>query len=126
MLYMLGACVFPDNRGNRVNVTYHQLLHPLEEVNKYSWGTSIIAYLNGQLIKAYMKRTSQVNANLDLLQLSNRKCDHIYFLYEFLFYFQYFGTMKTCFIILMFVWVRIYNHFPLLFKDNENVKVNKE
>ncbi|XP_026451533.1 protein MAINTENANCE OF MERISTEMS-like [Papaver somniferum] len=90
LLYVLASVVSPDNKGNRVSANLLQLLDPLEDVKKYSWGTPIVAHLNGQLSQASRERTSQINGNLALIQ----------------------------------VW--IYDHFPSLFKDNEDVELNPD
>ncbi|XP_026459432.1 uncharacterized protein LOC113360101 [Papaver somniferum] len=78
------------NKGNRVSANLLQLLDPLEYVSKYSWGTAIIAHLNGHLSQGSRKLTSQINGNLALIQ----------------------------------VW--IYDHFPSLIKDNEDVELNPQ
>ncbi|XP_026416936.1 protein MAINTENANCE OF MERISTEMS-like [Papaver somniferum] len=78
------------NKGNRVSANLLQPLDPLEDVRKYSWGTAIIAHLNGQLSQGSRKLTSQINGNLALIQ----------------------------------VW--IYDHFPSLIKDNEDVELNPQ
>ncbi|XP_026410925.1 protein MAINTENANCE OF MERISTEMS-like [Papaver somniferum] len=69
LLYVLASVIFPDSKGNRVSINLLQLLDPLEEVSKYSWGTAIIAHLNAQLANASRERTSQMNGNLSLLQV---------------------------------------------------------
>ncbi|XP_026428328.1 protein MAINTENANCE OF MERISTEMS-like [Papaver somniferum] len=68
-LYTLPSVIFPDSKGNRVNVNLLQLLDPLEYVNKYSWGTAMVAYLNGQLSTATRERSSQIHGNTALLQV---------------------------------------------------------
>ncbi|XP_026398865.1 protein MAINTENANCE OF MERISTEMS-like [Papaver somniferum] len=88
LLYVLASVIFPDSKGNRVSANLLQLLDPLEDVSKYSWGTAIIAHLNGQLSQGSRKLTSQISGNLTLIQ----------------------------------VW--IYDHFPSLIKDNEDVELN--
>ncbi|XP_026442251.1 protein MAINTENANCE OF MERISTEMS-like [Papaver somniferum] len=90
LLYVLASVIFPDSKGNRVSANLLQLLDPLEDVSKYSWGTAIIAHLNGQLSQGSRKLTSQINGNLALIQ----------------------------------VW--IYDHFPSLIKDNEDVELNPQ
>ncbi|XP_026450890.1 protein MAIN-LIKE 1-like [Papaver somniferum] len=70
LLYVLGSVIFPDSKRNRVSVNLLQLLDPLEEVSRYSWGTAIIAHLNAELAKASRERTSQMNGNLALLRLN--------------------------------------------------------
>ncbi|XP_026410472.1 protein MAINTENANCE OF MERISTEMS-like [Papaver somniferum] len=88
LLYVLASVGFPNTKGNRVSANLLQLLDPLEDVNKYSWGSAIVAHMNGQLFQASRERTSQINGILALIQ----------------------------------VW--IYDHFPSLFKDNEDVQLN--
>ncbi|RZC69897.1 hypothetical protein C5167_033728 [Papaver somniferum] len=90
LLYVLASVIFPDSKGNRVSANLLQLLDPLEDVSKYSWGTAIIAHLNGQLSQGSRKLTSQINGNLALIQ----------------------------------VW--IYDNFPSLIKDNEDVELNPQ
>ncbi|XP_026436215.1 protein MAIN-LIKE 1-like [Papaver somniferum] len=68
-LYVLASVIFTDRKGNIVSVNLLQLLDPLEEVSRYSWGTAIVAHLNARLEKASRERTSQVNGNLALLQV---------------------------------------------------------
>ncbi|RZC60604.1 hypothetical protein C5167_022361 [Papaver somniferum] len=69
LLYVLASVIFLDSKRNRVSVNLLQLLDPLEEVSRYSWGTAIVAHLNAQLAKASRERTSQMNENLALLQV---------------------------------------------------------
>ncbi|XP_026383404.1 protein MAINTENANCE OF MERISTEMS-like [Papaver somniferum] len=54
LLYVLASVVFPDSKGNRVSANLFQLLDLLEDVNKYSWGTAIVAHLNGQLSQVWI------------------------------------------------------------------------
>ncbi|XP_026456438.1 protein MAINTENANCE OF MERISTEMS-like [Papaver somniferum] len=69
LLYVLASVIFPDSRGNRVSANLLQILDPLEDVSKYSWGTAIIAHLNGQLSQGSRKLTSQINGNLALIMV---------------------------------------------------------
>ncbi|XP_026379017.1 protein MAINTENANCE OF MERISTEMS-like isoform X2 [Papaver somniferum] len=69
LLYVFASVIFPDNKVNRVSANLLQLLDPLEDVSKYSWGNAIIAHLNAQLEMASRERTSQMNGNLVLLQV---------------------------------------------------------
>ncbi|RZC56079.1 hypothetical protein C5167_014925 [Papaver somniferum] len=69
LLYVLASVIFPDIKGNRVSANLLQLFDSLEDVSKYSWGTAIIAHLNGQLSQGSRKLTSQINGNLALIQV---------------------------------------------------------
>ncbi|RZC69473.1 hypothetical protein C5167_032577 [Papaver somniferum] len=68
-LYTLGSVIFPESKGNRVSVNLLQLLDHLEDVNNYSWGTSMVAHLNCQLSTAFRERSSQIHGNTALLQV---------------------------------------------------------
>ncbi|XP_026396616.1 protein MAINTENANCE OF MERISTEMS-like [Papaver somniferum] len=46
-LYQLGTVIFPDTSGNWVDAHYLQLLEHLDEMNKYSWATGVLAFVLG-------------------------------------------------------------------------------
>ncbi|XP_026398979.1 uncharacterized protein LOC113294819 [Papaver somniferum] len=74
LLVVLGCVIFPNTSGNRVDANLLQLLHPLNKVTDYSWGTTTIAFLMAELRKAPRLRTSQIAGNVSLFQ--TWICDH--------------------------------------------------
>ncbi|XP_026435117.1 protein MAINTENANCE OF MERISTEMS-like [Papaver somniferum] len=68
LLVVLGCVIFPNTNGNRVDTNLLQLLHPLNKVTDYSWGTTTIAFLTAELRKASRFRTSQIVGNVSLFQ----------------------------------------------------------
>ncbi|XP_026413456.1 uncharacterized protein LOC113309255 [Papaver somniferum] len=50
-LYMLGTVIFPDTSGNKVDAHYLQLLEHLDDMNKYSWATGVLAFVLQEMSK---------------------------------------------------------------------------
>ncbi|XP_026459689.1 protein MAINTENANCE OF MERISTEMS-like [Papaver somniferum] len=68
VLYILGAVIFPDISGARVNANFIQLLQPFDKIQDYSWGTSILAHSLTQLRKAFRAQRNQLEGNMAFLQ----------------------------------------------------------
>ncbi|XP_026451222.1 protein MAIN-LIKE 1-like [Papaver somniferum] len=68
LLCVFGCVIFHNASGNRVDANLLQLLHPLNKVTYYSWGTTCIAFLMTELRKASRLRTSQISGNVSLFQ----------------------------------------------------------
>ncbi|XP_026406637.1 protein MAIN-LIKE 1-like [Papaver somniferum] len=69
LLYVLGKCIFLDSSESSVDAKYVQLLHPLNEMHEYSWGTTVVSFLNNELTKASRALTAQVDGNICLFQV---------------------------------------------------------
>ncbi|XP_026417079.1 protein MAINTENANCE OF MERISTEMS-like [Papaver somniferum] len=72
LLCVLGCVIFPNASSNRVDANLLQLLHSLNKVHEYSWGTTCHAFLMEELRKASRRGTSQIAGNVSLLQASRR------------------------------------------------------
>ncbi|XP_026397077.1 protein MAIN-LIKE 2-like [Papaver somniferum] len=68
LLCVLGCVIFPNASGNRVDANLLQLLHPLNKVADYSWGTTCLEFLMEELRNASRLRTSQIDGNVSLFQ----------------------------------------------------------
>ncbi|XP_026410437.1 protein MAIN-LIKE 1-like [Papaver somniferum] len=68
LLCVLGCVIFPNASGNRVDANLLQLLHSLNKLAYYSWGTTCLAFLIEELRKASRLRTSQISGNVSLFQ----------------------------------------------------------
>ncbi|XP_026442648.1 protein MAINTENANCE OF MERISTEMS-like [Papaver somniferum] len=64
-----GTVIFPDTSGNRVDVYYLQLLENLDEMNKYSWATGVLAFVLGEMSKRSRIKTNQIGGYLTLVQV---------------------------------------------------------
>ncbi|XP_057543832.1 serine/threonine-protein phosphatase 7 long form homolog [Amaranthus tricolor] len=70
LLYLIGAVLFSDKTGNRVQLLYLTLLDaPWEVISGYSWGSAALAYLYRRLCEASQKNVKEIAGPLIILQL---------------------------------------------------------
>lgn len=69
LLYQLGTIFFPDTSGHVVNAHYLQLLDPLNEVNKYSWGIAGLSFVQAELRKASRRKSLYFGGLYTLVQV---------------------------------------------------------
>ncbi|XP_057548033.1 protein MAIN-LIKE 2-like [Amaranthus tricolor] len=76
LLYLIGAVLFSDKTGNRVQLLYLTLLDaPWEVVSSYSWGSVALAYLYRRLCEASRKNVKEITGPLIILQGIPPPCD---------------------------------------------------
>lgn len=68
LLYLIGAVLFPDKSGNKVQMLYFPLLIDLTRLHEISWGSGVLAYLYRNLCTASKKGVTQIAGPLLLLQ----------------------------------------------------------
>ncbi|XP_057526176.1 serine/threonine-protein phosphatase 7 long form homolog [Amaranthus tricolor] len=70
LLYLIGAVLFSNKTGNRVQLLYLTLLDaPWEVISGYSWGSAALAYLYRRLCEASRKNVKEIAGPLITLQL---------------------------------------------------------
>ena len=68
--YLIGAVLFSDKTGNRVQLLYLTLLDaPWEVISGYSWGSAALAYLYRRLCEASRKNVKEIAGPLIILQV---------------------------------------------------------
>ncbi|KAK9098807.1 hypothetical protein Syun_025852 [Stephania yunnanensis] len=68
LLYFLSCTLFADKSGSRVSIALLKLLEDLDDVGKYAWGATALAYLYRHLGGATRVQVSQIVAYLTLLE----------------------------------------------------------
>ncbi|XP_026443191.1 protein MAINTENANCE OF MERISTEMS-like [Papaver somniferum] len=66
---MLGTVIFPDTSGNKVGAHYPQPLENLDEMNKYSWATGVLAFILQEMCKGLRINCNQIGGHLTLVQV---------------------------------------------------------
>ena len=69
LLVRMGALLFMDKSVNWVSLMPLQLLNPISNVRRYSWGSATLAWLYRQLCGALKKDAMQIGGALLLVQL---------------------------------------------------------
>ena len=70
LFYLIGAVLFSDKTGNRVQLLYLTLLDaPWEVISGYSWGSAALAYLYRRLCEASQKNVKEIAGPLIILQV---------------------------------------------------------
>jgi hypothetical protein len=69
ILYSLGCTLFADKSGSRVSIAYLKYLENLEDVPKYAWGTSGLAFLYKGLSDASRHNVAQIMGHISLLEV---------------------------------------------------------
>ena len=69
LLVRMGALLFMDKSANRVLLVPLQLLNPISNARRYSWGSATLAWLYRQLCGASKKDAMQIEGALLLVQL---------------------------------------------------------
>ena len=70
LLYIIGAILFSDKIGNRVQLLYLTLLDaPWEVISGYSWGFAALGYLYRRLCDASRKNVKEIAEPLIILQV---------------------------------------------------------
>ena len=68
--YLIGAVLFYDKTGNRIQLLYLTLLDaPWEVISGYSWGSEALAYLYKRLCDASWKNVKEIVGPLIILQV---------------------------------------------------------
>lgn len=68
LLYLIGAVLFPDKSGNKVQLIFFPLLIDLSKLDDISWGSGVLAYLYRSMCNATKKGVTQIGGALLLLQ----------------------------------------------------------
>ncbi|KAK9149205.1 hypothetical protein Scep_007962 [Stephania cephalantha] len=68
ILYLLSCTLFTDKSGSRVSIALLKLLENLDDVAKYAWGATALAYLYRHLAAATRYEVSQIVGYLTLLE----------------------------------------------------------
>ena len=69
LLVRMGALLFMDKSADRVSLMPLQLLNPISNARRYSWGSAAFAWLYRQLCGASKKDVIQIGEALLLVQL---------------------------------------------------------
>ncbi|XP_050260986.1 serine/threonine-protein phosphatase 7 long form homolog [Quercus robur] len=69
LLVRMGALLFMDRSADRVSLLPLQLLNPVSNARRYSWGSAALAWLYRQLCGASKKDAMQIGGALLLVQL---------------------------------------------------------
>ena len=69
LLVQMGALLFMDKSADRVSLMPLQLLNPISNARRYSWGSAAFAWLYRQLCGALKKDVMQIGGALLLVQL---------------------------------------------------------
>ena len=69
LLVRMGALLFMDKSANWVSLMPLQLLNPISNARRYSWGSVTLAWLYRQLCGALKKDAMQIGGALLLVQL---------------------------------------------------------
>lgn len=69
ILVRMGALLFMDKSADRVSLLPLQLLNPISNARRYSWGSAALAWLYRQLCSASKKEAMQIGGALLLVQL---------------------------------------------------------
>ena len=69
LLVRMGALLFMDRSADRVSLLPLQLLNPVSNARRYSWGSAALAWLYRQLCGALKKDAMQIGGALLLVQL---------------------------------------------------------
>ncbi|KAF9610543.1 hypothetical protein IFM89_023208 [Coptis chinensis] len=68
LLFLLGCTIFNDKSGVGVHIAYLQVLLEVDNVSKYAWAATVLAYLYRELAKASQQNRRQVAGCMTLLE----------------------------------------------------------